>query len=112
MVCLPHCTFLHEANVGVANLLDTAAKMRALNRPSETDYTSVKNYMSNRNPLLGGEAFWIHEKEDLITLRAGREHAWLDSGIEKLLKWFHCSALEYVFGDEVCFQSRSEHPLK
>jgi hypothetical protein len=29
-----------------------------------------------------------------VTLRAGREHAWLDSSIENVLKWFHCSLLE------------------
>ena len=73
----------------------------ALNRPSETDFTSVKNFMANREPLDDQEATWVRKKEDLITLRVGREHAWLDSGIEKLLKWFHCSALESMFGDEV-----------
>lgn len=76
--------------------------MMALNRPSDADYTSVKNYMNNRKPLLEAESTWIRKREDLITLRTGREHAWLDSGIEKLLKWFHCSALESLFGDEVC----------
>jgi hypothetical protein len=75
--------------------------MMALNRPSEADYQSVRNYMDNRNPFFETEAKWVRQKEDLITLRAGREHAWLDSGIEKCLKWFHCSALEHIFGDEV-----------
>jgi hypothetical protein len=45
--------------------------------------------MLNREPLLEEESLWVYKKEDLITLRAGREHAWLDSGIEKLLRWFH-----------------------
>ncbi|KAH8726018.1 hypothetical protein GQ44DRAFT_826124 [Phaeosphaeriaceae sp. PMI808] len=90
-----------------ANLLDTAAKMMALNRPSEPDYRSVKNYFANRKPLLEAEASWISQKEDLITLRAGREHAWLDSGIEKLLRFFHCSALESVFGNERTKQKSS-----
>ncbi|KAF1850160.1 uncharacterized protein K460DRAFT_273358, partial [Cucurbitaria berberidis CBS 394.84] len=69
-----------------ANLLDTAAKMMALNHPSRADFQSVQNYMDNRQPLLEAEASWVRKKEDLITLRVGREHAWLDSGIEKLLK--------------------------
>lgn len=33
------------------------------------------------------EQKFIHRKEDLITLRPGREHAWLDSALEKALKW-------------------------
>ena len=66
----------------------------ALNRPSKGDYGSVENYMFNHQPLLEAEGSWIYKKEDLITLRAGREHAWLDSGIEKVLKWFHCRILE------------------
>lgn len=78
-------------NVNVANLLDTSQK---LNRPSESDYTSVENYMHNREPLLEAEGSWIRKKEDLITLRSGREYAWLDSGIKKILKWFHCGILE------------------
>ncbi|KAF2820182.1 hypothetical protein CC86DRAFT_305151, partial [Ophiobolus disseminans] len=76
-----------------ANVLDTAAKMMALNRPSETDFTSVKNFMANREPLDDQEATWVRKKEDLITLRVGREHAWLDSGIEKLLKWYLAAVL-------------------
>lgn len=81
----------------VANLLDAAQKMMALNRPSQGDYGSVENYMVNHQPLLEAEGSWIYKKEDLITLRAGREHAWLDSGIEKVLKWFHCRILEVRF---------------
>lgn len=95
--------------INEANLLHTGAKMMALNRPSEADFGSVQNYMSNRQPLLEAEATWIRKKEDLITLRAGREHAWLDSGIEKLLRWFHCSALESIFGDEVCPNHSKPH---
>lgn len=92
-----------KADLHLANVLDTASKMMALNRPSEADYTSVHNYMNgDRSPLIENEASWIFKKEDLITLRAGREHAWLDSAIEKLLKWFHCPTLEMIFGDEVC----------
>jgi hypothetical protein len=75
--------------------------MMALNRPSESDYTSVMRHMNNRKPLLEADASWVHKKEDLVTLRAGREHAWLDSGIEKCLRMIHCPAVQFVFGDEV-----------
>jgi hypothetical protein len=79
----------------LANLLDAAQKMVALHRPSKGDYRSVQNFMGNRTPLINEhEASWVKHEEDLVTLRAGREHAWLDTGIEKLLKCFHCSLLE------------------
>lgn len=90
------------AKMDPANLLESAARMTALNRPSKGDYTSVCNYMDNRQPLLEAESTWIRQTEDLITLRVGREHALLDSGIERLLKWCHCSVLEFLFVDEVC----------
>jgi hypothetical protein len=98
--------------------------MMAMNRPSQSDYKSLINHIHNREPLLEAESTWANQKEDLVTLRIGREHAWLDSGIEKLLKYFHCGILEVrievpaacfldyangtkqsVFGDEVCSRS-------
>lgn len=91
------------ADLMIANLLDAAQKMVALNRPSKSDYTSVRNFMHNRKPLMDPEASWVDHEEDMATLRVGREHAWLDIGIEKILKWFHCSLLERIFGDKVCF---------
>jgi hypothetical protein len=68
--------------------------MIAMHRPSQGDYASVLNFMENRTPLIQPEGDWVYREEDLITLRAGREHAWLDSGIEKVLKWLHCDLLE------------------
>ncbi|KAL5418912.1 hypothetical protein PMIN03_000755 [Paraphaeosphaeria minitans] len=72
----------------------------AMHHPSKVDYKSVRNWMHFRNPLTEREASWVDHEEVMVTLRAGREHAWLDSGIEKLLKWFHCPLLERLFGDE------------
>jgi hypothetical protein len=68
--------------------------MMSMNHPSQSDYDSVVNHMLNRKPLLQKESLWVYKKEDLVTLRAGREHAWLDSGLEKLLRWLHCSFVE------------------
>lgn len=39
------------------------------------------------------ESGFIYEKEDLVTLRPGREHAWLDSVIEQTLQIFRCRLL-------------------
>ena len=84
--------------------------MVAMNRPAKGDYQSVRNFMYSHKPLGESEASWVNHEEDIITLRAGREHAWLDSGIEKLLKWFHCSLLERIFGDEVSSSMNSRIP--
>jgi hypothetical protein len=48
-------------------------------------------------PLAQDENTWIQHQEDLVTLRAGREHAWLDARIEHLLRYFHCDLIEYWF---------------
>ena len=40
--------------------------------------------------LFEEESGFIYEKEDLITLRPGREHAWLDGLIERILRVFRC----------------------
>ncbi|KAL9105913.1 MAG: hypothetical protein Q9227_008972 [Pyrenula ochraceoflavens] len=72
-------------------------KMMAFNRPASSDYQSVVNYVSDQRPVATAERAWVYWKEDMITLRPGREHAWLDSGIEHILKWLHCSAVEYLF---------------
>ncbi|KAF1963711.1 hypothetical protein CC80DRAFT_397118 [Byssothecium circinans] len=90
-----------------ANLVDAAQKMVSLNRPSRGDLASVQNYMHRQKPVMQVEDSWAEKEEDLITLRGGREHAWLDASIEKLLRWFHCSLLEAIFGDERTRQKTS-----
>jgi hypothetical protein len=63
-----------------------ARDLVSLNRPAARDYESVSNYVWNTRPLCDDEEDWIRQKEDLITLRLGREHAWLDTAIEHMLK--------------------------
>lgn len=65
-----------------------------MNKPSSSEYTSVENFMNNDKPLAADEGSFIYRKEDLITLRPGREHAWLDSSIEKVLRTLNCPAIE------------------
>ncbi|KAL2010507.1 hypothetical protein VTN00DRAFT_6314 [Thermoascus crustaceus] len=80
-----------------ANLLTTAQQLTSMNRPSRSDYQSVVNYMANNKPLIRAERSFIRHREDLVTLRPGREHAWLDSAIEHALRIFHCRFIEYLF---------------
>jgi len=72
-----------------ADLMTAAKQLVALNRPAKADYRSVENYFHNHRPQRKLEEQWIYCKEDLVTLRPGREHAWLDAGIEHLLRWMH-----------------------
>ena len=70
----------------------------SLNKPPSRDYHSVLNYMENGyiedgeavRHLLKGDDKFIYQKEDLITLRPGRESAWLDSAVERFLKMINC----------------------
>lgn len=46
----------------------------------------------------GGQLFeedmgFIYEKEDLVTLRPGREYAWLDGLLERMLKVLRCKLI-------------------
>jgi len=67
-----------------------------MKRPSESEYNSVQNYIHAMQPLVQEEQSWIQCKEDLITLRPGREHAWLDTTVEHILRRAHCKLVEVI----------------
>jgi hypothetical protein len=73
----------------IATLLDSAQKLLAANRPSESEYRSVRNYIESYNPLHDSEQEYIQHKQDLITLRPGRNHARLDRAIDGALRLLH-----------------------
>jgi hypothetical protein len=83
-----------DSDVPTADLVQAARQLVSCNPPAEPDYKSVENYIWNRGPVCEKESSWIYHKEDLIALRGGTEHAWLDSSIEKLLRLFHCGLIE------------------
>jgi hypothetical protein len=57
----------------------------------------VVNYLVNIKPIHKAERSFIRHREDLVTLRSGREHAWLDTVIEHVLRIFHCRFVEVRF---------------
>lgn len=61
----------------------------AFKRPSASEYRSVVNYLDNEKPVTDDERSYILHREDLVTLRPGREHAWLDRSIENVLHLLH-----------------------
>jgi hypothetical protein len=75
--------------------------MMSFGKPDETDRESVGRYIHNRNCLIDDEASWIQQRDDLITLRAGREHAWFDGVVEGILKVCHCSLIDAIFRSKV-----------
>ena len=56
------------------------------NHPKTNEIRSVYNYLTDIDPVHDDEQQYILWKEDLLTLRPGRDHAWLDRGIERCLQ--------------------------
>lgn len=75
-------------------LLRQSKELVSWSTPSTRDYASVVNWMNIEAPLFEAECAFVKEKEDLITLRPGREHAWLDAFVERTLKAFHCEFIQ------------------
>lgn len=48
-----------------------------------------------------GDEDFIYNKDDLITLRPGRESAWLDAFVEFVLKLFPRAPVQYLFCSKV-----------
>jgi len=86
-------------------LLLKSQQLAAANRPPQRDYNSVANFIRHKKPLLEGDDDFIYNKEDLITLRPGRESAWLDAAVEKILKFklLPRNAVKYIFCSKVRF---------
>ena len=83
------------ANGDKAELLLKAQQLKALDRPSNRDYRSVLSFMENDGGQLYEEDMeFIYEKEDLVTLRPGREYAWLDGLLERTLKLLRCRLIK------------------
>jgi hypothetical protein len=53
---------------------------------------SVKSYFDEEAPLCNVESY-IYRREDIITLKPGRENAWLDAFVEGTLQKFSCIGL-------------------
>ena len=66
----------------------------SFNKPAPGDWKSVETYINNKKPLDEAEGSYIYRKEDMVTLRAGREHAWLDTWVERLLRAINCKLVE------------------
>jgi len=60
-------------------------EMSALQKPSNRDYQSVKAWFMNNEPTVYEEFSYLRRREDMVTLRNGRESAGFEGLIERLL---------------------------
>lgn len=89
-------------NVSVGQILLQAQQLVAMNRPAARDRKSLQIFMENGflengepiRPLLKADTEFVYQQEDLVTLRPGRESAWLDAIIERMLKMVHCKPVQ------------------
>ncbi|KAG9237005.1 hypothetical protein BJ875DRAFT_419069 [Amylocarpus encephaloides] len=79
-----------------AQLLIIARDLAAFTAPSSADYSSVKSYIQKVRPIVAEEEY-ILRKEDIVVLKPGREHSWLDEFVEKLLHKVFCKTVQAVF---------------
>lgn len=84
-----------------ATVLEAAQRLMGFNKPSHGDQRSACNYIWGNKPIDPRESAYFQCKEDLITLKAGREHAWLDTVIEAALRKLNCGPIEWVFCSKV-----------
>jgi hypothetical protein len=66
-------------------LLIKARELVSFQKPTERDYTSVRHWFHNNAPLVDDEQEYIFWKEDIVTLRHGREWAGFDGMVEAML---------------------------
>ncbi|KAF2847097.1 hypothetical protein T440DRAFT_540300 [Plenodomus tracheiphilus IPT5] len=93
--CSERATLLSTIRDKLVNYDEVLMKAREINafqRPSRRDYRSVRRWLFNVKPIsYVREAQYIKKREDLVTLRHGREWAgfdgWIEECIHKLPAW-------------------------
>lgn len=72
-----------------------------MRHPTDAEYRSLRNYCNYEKPLSERDEAWIRCKEDMVTLRPGRDHAWLDRTIEAALRLFKCNLMKVRSDDRL-----------
>jgi hypothetical protein len=90
---------IHEKLVKYDEILIKARELNAFQKPSSRDYSSLRAWFDNEEHLSSvAESEFVRRKEDLITLRQGREWAgfdgWVESSIKVLPKWMRHVSLD------------------
>ena len=58
-----------------AAVLTSSHELAAFHKPTAPEDRSVRTFLKNNNPIHDMEMSYIKHKDDLVTLRPGREHA-------------------------------------
>ncbi|KAK4613567.1 hypothetical protein CLAFUW4_09630 [Fulvia fulva] len=90
-----------------SRLVHAAQRLMKANKPTANEHTSVLKFMAS-TPVADEEADYVLHKEDLINLRPGREHAWLDRAIEGCLKSAPRSKLANIFRSETSLRKSDD----
>ncbi|KAI9702678.1 MAG: hypothetical protein M1820_006062 [Bogoriella megaspora] len=90
---------IDPAKVITDDVLIKAREIAALRNPSEGDYSSVKQWFLNNNPLLeaAGEVEWINWEEDMVSLYQGREWTSFDRLLITLIHRCKVSFVQNIF---------------
>lgn len=84
----------------IDEVLAKARELNAFQRPSNRDYSSFRTWFWNEKPLsYPPEEQFIKRKEDLISLRHGREWSSFDGFVESCVRKMHCKLTQ------VCHQA-------
>ncbi|OCK73232.1 hypothetical protein K432DRAFT_449138 [Lepidopterella palustris CBS 459.81] len=83
--------------VNYDEILVKARELNAFQRPSSRDYRSVRNWFWSEGALVEAEEEFIRRKEDIISLRIGREWAGFDGLVERLLRKVECRLIRKIF---------------
>ncbi|KAF9694168.1 hypothetical protein EKO04_007775 [Ascochyta lentis] len=79
-------------------LLIKTREMNTLQRPSRRDYRSFRTWFYNVKPLgWQKEEEFIKRREDLVSLRHGREWSGFDGFIETCIRKMHCNLMQKIF---------------
>jgi len=73
-----------------------------MSRPAPRDHGNLQNFMESGfeqndlllRPLLHADTQYVYQKEDLVTLRPGREVSWLGESIVRVLNMMYCKPIQ------------------
>jgi len=77
----------------IDELLIKARELVSFQRPTDRDYRSVRTWLHNLRPIVEQEESYIELREDILSLRHGREWAGFDGMIESLLHKLNCKLI-------------------
>lgn len=66
-----------------AQLLATARELACFNQPPRYNYLNIKSFFDTSR--IAFEEIYLYYKEDLVSLKPGREHSWLVTFVETTL---------------------------